>query len=183
VGWQLAEEIAWARPERPGAEWWTLMDIAQDANDETRRGWPGREYLCARSKKSARTIDRYVERLISSGLLLLVKAAAPGRRPVYEIPVLFTCVTNDGARTWDMNAGARPAGSYPQRAPNAAQRATENEQRATRMHGAPPVTTPVTTTRQPLKPPAINSNLEGAPPAAAAPSAMRAIAHQEPLNA
>lgn len=103
MGWRLAEEVACARPENPGPEWWTLIDIAMGANDETRRGWPGREYLMARAKKSPRTIDRYVAALVRDGHLVCVKPAGRGARPVYEIPVLLamppSCATNDGART------------------------------------------------------------------------------------
>lgn len=139
MGWRLAEEIAWARPERPGPEWWTLMDIAQDANDDTRQGWPGREYLSARAKKSARTIDRYIDKLVNGGLLKCVKAAAPGRRPVWEVPPLFdlstTCDTDDDARTNDTNGVARPIHNVRQ---NGGQRATENSQRATPFMSHPP---------------------------------------------
>ena len=66
------------------------MDIAQDANDDTRQGWPGREYLSARAKKSARTIDRYIEALIKAGKLKCVSPSAPRHRAVYEIPMMFS---------------------------------------------------------------------------------------------
>jgi hypothetical protein len=146
MGWRLAEEVAWARPERPGAEWWTLLDIAQDANDDTRRGWPGRDYLAARAKKSPRTIDRYVDKLIEDGFLVCIKRAAPGRRPVYELALLFeistTCDTEDDARTSDTIDGAR---SDSQNAEvihnvrqNGGQRATKNGQRATPTVSHPP---------------------------------------------
>lgn len=155
MGWRLAEEVAWARPERPGAEWWTLLDIAQDANDDTRRGWPGRDYLSARAKKSPRTIDRYVDKLIADGFLVCVKRAAPGRRPVYELALLFgisttcdtkgvarSCDTNDDARTCDTEGVARTPTQEPgvihNVRQNGAQRATKNDQRATPTVSHPP---------------------------------------------
>jgi hypothetical protein len=102
MGWRLAEEVAWARPEDPGREWFTLFDIALNANDETRRGWPGRDYLAARAKKTPRTIDRYISALVKAGALVCVKPAGRGKRPVYEIPVLSapatSCDTNDVPR-------------------------------------------------------------------------------------
>jgi hypothetical protein len=102
MGWRLAEEVAWARPESPGPEWWTLMDIAQYANDETRQGWPGRDYLAARAKKTPRTVDRYISALVKAGALVCVKPAGRGKRPVYEIlalPVPATsCDTDDVPR-------------------------------------------------------------------------------------
>ena len=115
------------------------MDIAQDANDDTRQGWPGREYLSARAKKSTRTIDRYVDRLIGASLLKCARPAAPGRRPVYEIPPLFdlstTCDTNGVARTRDTNGVARVIHNVRQ---NEGQRETESGQRATRTMSHPP---------------------------------------------
>jgi hypothetical protein len=90
VGWRLAEEISWARPERPGPEWWTLLDIAQDAKDETRQGWPGHEYLMARAKCSRATMYRRLKALTDAGLVKVVRQSAPGVRAVYEIPVIHT---------------------------------------------------------------------------------------------
>ena len=85
MGWQLAEEVAWARPEKPGPEWWTLMDIAQDARDETRQGIPGYDYLAARGKCSRATVYRRLKALTGADLITVAKKAAPGRRAVYEI--------------------------------------------------------------------------------------------------
>jgi hypothetical protein len=115
MGWRLAEEVAWARPEQPGPEWWTLLDIAQDANDDTRQGWPGHEYLMARTKRSRSTVDRRLKALADAGLIKVAQKAAPGRRVIYEIPILpagpvdnlpagpvdnpATCVTNADARS------------------------------------------------------------------------------------
>jgi DNA-binding MarR family transcriptional regulator len=85
MGWQLAEEVAWARPEKPGREWWTLMDIAQDARDETRQGIPGYDYLAARGKCSRATVYRRLRALTGADLITVARKAAPGRRAVYEI--------------------------------------------------------------------------------------------------
>lgn len=88
MGWRLAEEIAWARPKRPGPEWWTLLDIAQDARDETRRSAPGIEYLMGRANCSRATLFRRIEALTAAELLIVAVRAAPGKRTVYEIPVI-----------------------------------------------------------------------------------------------
>jgi hypothetical protein len=138
MGWRLAEEVAWARPERPGPEWWTLLDLAQDANDDTRQGFPGHEYLAARGKCSRRTIDRHVMKLITADLLKVKMKAAPGRRVVYEILVLHGGPVDNPA-TCDSVNGTR------QRATETGQRATETGGTCDSVSGAPPVTTPVTT--------------------------------------
>lgn len=88
MGWQLAEEVAAARPERPGPEWWTLMDIALDARYETRRGMPGHEHLMARAKCSKATLYRRIKALTDAGLIRVVRKSAPGQRAVYEIALL-----------------------------------------------------------------------------------------------
>jgi hypothetical protein len=88
MGWQLAEEVAAARPERPGPEWWTLMDIALDARYETRRGMPGHEHLMARGKCSRATLYRRIKALTDSGLIRVVRKSAPGQRAIYEIAIL-----------------------------------------------------------------------------------------------
>ena len=102
MGWGLAEEVAWARPEKPGPEWWTLMDIAQDARDETRQGKPGHDYLMARGKCSRATLNRRIKALLDAGLLTVARKAAPGVRVVYAIPVIhgapLTCLTNTETR-------------------------------------------------------------------------------------
>lgn len=103
MGWRLAEEIAWARPERPGPEWWTLMDIAQDARDDTRQGMPGHEYLMARGKCSKRTLYRRLKTLTDAGLLTVARRSAPGVRAIYEIEVIHrlpeTGATNADTRS------------------------------------------------------------------------------------
>ena len=85
MGWKLAEEVAWARPERPGPEWWTLMDIAQDARNETRQSFCGTEYLMARGKCSRATLYRRLKKLTDDKLIKVVQHSAPGRRAVYEV--------------------------------------------------------------------------------------------------
>lgn len=90
MGWQLAEEVAAARPERPGPEWWTLMDIAQDARDETRRGMPGHDYLMARAKCSRATLYRRIKALIDAGYIRVARKSAPDRRAVYEVAILHS---------------------------------------------------------------------------------------------
>jgi hypothetical protein len=116
MGWRLAEEVAWARPERPGKEWWTLLDIAQDARDETRQGMPGMEYLTLRGKCAERTIYRRLEALESAGLVKVVRRAAPGIRAVYEVGPLLrlprTPDSNSDTRTPD-NIAVRRSGATP----------------------------------------------------------------------
>ena len=111
MGWRLAEEVAWARPERPGPEWWTLMDIAQDARDDTRLAKPGLEYLMQRGKCSKATIFRRLKTLTDDGLLTVNSHAGPGKRTVYAIPVihreLLTSLNIAETRTGLTNAEPR----------------------------------------------------------------------------
>ena len=93
MGWQLAGEVASARPEKPGPEWWTLMDIALDANDVTRQGMPGEEFLMMRAKCSKATFYRRIKALTNAGLMKVVRRSAPGVRAVYEVPPLWTTPT------------------------------------------------------------------------------------------
>lgn len=86
MGWKLAGEVADARPEKPGPEWWTLMDIALDANDVTRRGMPGEEFLMQRAKCSRATFYRRMKLLADAGVVRVVRRAAPGVGAIYEIP-------------------------------------------------------------------------------------------------
>ena len=96
MGWKLAEEVAWARPDRPGPEWWTLMDLAQDARDSTRQTMCGVEYLMSRSKCSKRTVYRRLDALRENKLIEVVRHAAPGQRAIYEISdALFTLRSGD----------------------------------------------------------------------------------------
>jgi hypothetical protein len=128
MGWRLAEEVAWARPERPGVEWWTLLDLAQDARDQTRQGMPGHEYLAARAKRSGRTVERRLKTLADAGLVKVVTRSAPGRRAVYEIAELnasalcVTSETHDNIAVGCSDANARQ---------NGAERPTESGQRPT----------------------------------------------------
>ncbi len=96
VGWKLAEEVAWARPERPGPEWWVLLDIAQDARDETRQSMPGHGYLAKRAKCSERTVRRKLKALTDAGLIKVVRHSAPGIRAIYEIMILHTTPATNG---------------------------------------------------------------------------------------
>jgi hypothetical protein len=85
VGWKLAGEVAATRPERPGPEWWTLMDIALDANDVTRQAMPGEEFLMQRARCSKATFYRRVKALTDARLMQVVRRSAPGVRAVYEV--------------------------------------------------------------------------------------------------
>lgn len=90
MGWRLAEEVAWARPDRAGPEWWTLLDLAQSGRDETRRSMPGREYLLIRGRCSRATLYRRLQMLAKAGLIVVAVQPAPGRRAVYEITAMVT---------------------------------------------------------------------------------------------
>lgn len=148
VGWRLAEEIAWARPERPGPEWWTLMDIAQDARDETRQGKPGHEYLMARGKCSRATVNRRIKALADAGLLTIAHHAAPGMRTVYEIPVIHelpgTCLsvseTRPGVTDWLTCLNGSETRSGPSAHADVSQNRT---QRVSALVRHPPSLTPV----------------------------------------
>lgn len=85
VGWKLAEEIAVTRPEHPGPEWWTLLDIALDARDGTRQSMCGHQYLTARGKCSRRTVYRRLKALADAGLIRVARKSAPGVRAIYEV--------------------------------------------------------------------------------------------------
>jgi hypothetical protein len=88
MGWELAEEVAAARPERPGPEWWTLMDLALDARTETRQGMPGHAFLMDRAKCSRATLYRRLKALREAELIRVVRDSAPGQRAIYEIALL-----------------------------------------------------------------------------------------------
>jgi hypothetical protein len=88
MGWELAEEVAAARPERPGPEWWTLMDLALDARTETRQGMPGHDLLMDRAKCSRATLYRRLKTLKEARLIKVVRESAPGQRAIYEIALL-----------------------------------------------------------------------------------------------
>lgn len=65
------------------------MDIAIDANDDTRQGMPGEDFLMARAGCSKATFWRRMEALRNANLLKVVRRAAPGVRAVYEVMPLF----------------------------------------------------------------------------------------------
>ena len=85
MGWKLAEEVAWARPDQAGAEWWTLLDLAQSARDDTRQALPGFDYLIGRAKCSRATIYRRLNKLRDQKLIKVIQQSGPGTRAVYEI--------------------------------------------------------------------------------------------------
>jgi hypothetical protein len=142
VGWKLAEEVAWARPERPGPEWWTLIDIAQDARDTTRQGMPGMDYLMARGKCGKRTIMRRLESLREQKIITVVRKAAPGVKAVYEIAVIHRLPeTGDSVRdtrTGDSVRDTRSEGNGCQSEP---QRVSEIAPTGDSVRDTPPVST------------------------------------------
>lgn len=101
MGWKLAEEVAAARPAKPGPEWWTLLDIAIDANDESRRSMLGQDFLMVRARCSKATLYRRMEALELAGLVKTVRRAAPGTRAVYEILPLLTGLSVSETRSVD----------------------------------------------------------------------------------
>jgi hypothetical protein len=101
VGWKLAEEVVAARPAKPGPEWWTLMDIAMDANDDSRRAMPGEAFLMLRARCSKATFYRRMAALESDGLIKTVRRAAPGTRAVYEVLPLLTGLSVSETRSVD----------------------------------------------------------------------------------
>ena len=61
------------------------MDIALDANDVTRQGMPGEEFLMQRAGCSKATFYRRIAALTGAGLLRVARRSAPGVRAVYEV--------------------------------------------------------------------------------------------------
>lgn len=77
------------------------MDIAIDANDDSRRAMPGEAYLMLRARCSKATFYRRMEALVNAGLLKVVRRAAPGTRAVYEILPLLTGLSVSETRSVD----------------------------------------------------------------------------------
>ena len=65
------------------------MDIAIDANDESRRSMPGEAFLMLRARCSKATFYRRMEALESAGLIKVIRRAAYRTRAVYEVGPLF----------------------------------------------------------------------------------------------
>jgi hypothetical protein len=92
VGAYLAAELIERRPPNPGPEWWLLLDLAADANDQTRRTAPGLDWMLKRTQASERTIYRWIAKLRADGLLRTVQHSksggsygGKGERAVYEV--------------------------------------------------------------------------------------------------
>lgn len=152
MGWRLAEEVAWGRPERPGPEWWTLLDLAQSGSDDTRQAWPGREYLMVRGRCSRATLYRRLRALAGAGLITVAVPSARGRRAVYEIS---TAVAEMAAAhqvslalrpdTGLTDAETRPPPEAAQRVSSEAQRVSSEAPTGLSSGESPPVSTPVST--------------------------------------
>ncbi len=150
MGWKLAEEVACARPIRPGPEWWTLLDLAQAASDETRRAWPGHEYLMTRARASRATVYRRIKILVGEGLLVVAVKSAPGQRAVYEFPVIHSLATG---------LSVSETCSDGQRVSVSGQRVSKTGPTGLSVSDAPLVSSSVTLSRQ-INRPAVNSKVE-----------------------
>jgi len=178
VGWRLAEEVAWARPQRAGPEWWTLLDIAQDARDETRQSKCGQEYLMLRAKCSKATLYRRLETLAKAGLLIVAEHSAPGRRTLYEIPVLWTTaeqvasiVRPDHVSAIERPEQVSPAGNRSQNGPQQVSKSAEQVSPLLR----PPPSYPRHYPRQLPNGSVADGPLEGSELSTAEPSGMTSI--------
>jgi hypothetical protein len=110
MGWALAEEVAANRPVRPGPEWWTLLDLAQSARAETRRAWPGEDYLMRRANCSRATLYRRLDALESAGLIKIIRTGR-GQRTRYEILPIPGSATATLAAGMVSQHGETPAGT------------------------------------------------------------------------
>ena len=93
MGYGLVREITANRPAGPGPEWWLLLDLAEDADDMTRRTMCGLDYMLTRTQAPRSTVLRWLKKLRDDGLIVTVERAAgsaagrKGKRAVYEIQV------------------------------------------------------------------------------------------------
>lgn len=94
MGYELVAEIMTFRPARPGPEWWLLYELAQDADDGTRRTACGLEYMMARTHAPKSTVSRWLQKLTSDNLIRVARRSrsagrngGKGERAVYEIQI------------------------------------------------------------------------------------------------
>lgn len=101
--------IKWVLDEAPDdlspLEYLTLVALAEWARDETGQCWPGRAALGRRIRRSSSTVDRMMRSLIGRGLIEIVKPAAPGRTPVYQLNVRHL-VTHERKSSSDARSGS-----------------------------------------------------------------------------
>jgi hypothetical protein len=101
--------IQWALDDVPDdlppMERLTLVSLAEWARDETGQCWPGREALARRLRRSPSTVERNLRSLINRGLVEIVKGAAPGRHPVYQLNVSHP-VTHERESSSDTRSGS-----------------------------------------------------------------------------
>ena len=89
----LVDMLLASRPPKPGPEWWLLLDLAADADDETRQTMPGYSYMAARTQAPRSTIYRWLGSLHKQGLVRTVRHSTggaegtEGERAIYEILV------------------------------------------------------------------------------------------------
>lgn len=87
MGWQLARTVIEGRPARPGPEWWTLLDLAETANDRTGYATCGHQYLMDRGGISRVALGRRFRALRNAGWLTPLTRPAPGAPVTYQITI------------------------------------------------------------------------------------------------
>jgi len=114
VGYGLAMEITANRPAGPGPEWWLLLDLAEDADDVTRRTMCGLDYMLTRTQAPRSTVLRWLKKLRDDGLIVTVEKAAgsaagrKGKRAVYEIQVPPRLAARAASRLGLVSPAVRP---------------------------------------------------------------------------
>jgi hypothetical protein len=93
MGYELVQKLAASRSRNTGPEWWLLVDLALDADDDTGYTSPGYEYMAARTQAPHSTIFRWLRKLREDGWIRVARKAsggrggAAGRRTVYQVQI------------------------------------------------------------------------------------------------
>jgi len=92
VGYRLLREALVNRPPKIGPEWPLLLDLADDADDNTRQTACGLDYMMERTQAPRSTVFRWLKKLASDGHIRVAqhsrsagRSGGKGERAVYEI--------------------------------------------------------------------------------------------------
>lgn len=187
MGYGLAEEVAASRPVRPGPEWWTLLDLAQSARDDTRVAWPGEEYLLERAGCSRATLYRRIAVLEEQKLIAVTRTGRAHRTEYTILPMpgsateaLAASLESHHAETpshaddppagvsadsLESQHGETPNGSYSQvGVSKQLHGVSESEFGVSGMRETPPVSTPVKPLPSNSSGPVVTTSVEGETP-------------------